>query len=387
MSGGKNFGAIQKKLDADKPVSKEYRRFVSAIKTKSTEYRYQLNFDKFMRFAKISKYSKLKSLKTDVLQDVLEDYVMSLSTQCGVSVAGMFSPVKLFLGMNRIAYFPTPIAKLFPSNNHLPAGKVPYTTQDIQWMLDVSTTPRHTAIVLFFASTGIRPGGTQDEDGYLQIKHASEMKDGNFNIKIYAGTRFEYDAFLTPEASDALRAYLSFRENKGHILTQDAPLFATRDGKKPMSHTNIEELVTRLVKGSPVKRVLVRGNQHDKAIIYGFRKRFNTILKIDNDVNSNIAEKLMAHKRGLDGTYLQPTMEECYIEFKKAIPQLTISKLEQTKTKLAVAERKLGGVISREQIEMVFDLMQKTGVISNGKKAQAFMDNMDEMFSKSEENL
>ena len=55
-----------------------------------------------------------------------------------------------------------------------------------------------------------------------------------------------------------------------------------------------------------------------------FRKRFNTILKLNNDVNSNIAEKLMAHKKGLDGTYLQPTMEECYNEFVKAIPELTI---------------------------------------------------------------
>ena len=55
-----------------------------------------------------------------------------------------------------------------------------------------------------------------------------------------------------------------------------------------------------------------------------FRKRFNTILKINNDVNSNIAEKLMAHKKGLDGVYLQPTREECFNEFVKAILQLTV---------------------------------------------------------------
>ena len=68
-----------------------------------------------------------------------------------------------------------------------------------------------------------------------------------------------------------------------------------------------------------------KGKRYDKAAIYGFRKRFNTILKLNNDVNSNIAEKLMAHKRGLDGTYLQPTKEECFTEFVKAIPFLTIS--------------------------------------------------------------
>jgi len=59
--------------------------------------------------------------------------------------------------------------------------------------------------------------------------------------------------------------------------------------------------------------------------------------KLNNDVNSNIAEKLMAHKRGLDGTYLQPTREECFAEFLKAIPQLTIDDSERKQALLDVA--------------------------------------------------
>lgn len=52
----------------------------------------------------------------------------------------------------------------------------------------------------------------------------------------------------------------------------------------------------------------------------------------------------MAHKRGLDGTYLQPTREECFIEFVKAIPELTISdneriKLENMKLKEEKSEK------------------------------------------------
>jgi integrase/recombinase XerD len=72
-----------------------------------------------------------------------------------------------------------------------------------------------------------------------------------------------------------------------------------------------------------------KGHRYNKAIVYMFRKRFNTILKLNNEVNSNIAEKLMAHKKGLDGVYLQPTQEECYKEFIKAIPQLTIDDSER----------------------------------------------------------
>ena len=60
-----------------------------------------------------------------------------------------------------------------------------------------------------------------------------------------------------------------------------------------------------------------------------FRKRFNGKLKMENSVNSNIVEKLMAHKKGIDGRYLRPTRDECYAEFCKAIQSLTVNKEEK----------------------------------------------------------
>ena len=42
----------------------------------------------------------------------------------------------------------------------------------------------------------------------------------------------------------------------------------------------------------------------------------------------------MAHKNGLDGHYLKPTREECYNEFVKAIPELTIDPAERQKIKI-----------------------------------------------------
>lgn len=57
---------------------------------------------------------------------------------------------------------------------------------------------------------------------------------------------------------------------------------------------------------------------------HGFRKRFNTILKLENGVNYNVAEKLMGHRNGLDRVYLTPTLEELFSEFVKAIHKIEI---------------------------------------------------------------
>ena len=43
----------------------------------------------------------------------------------------------------------------------------------------------------------------------------------------------------------------------------------------------------------------------------------------------------MAHKRGLDDVYFKPTKDDCFREFVKAIPHLTISESEKLKTQLS----------------------------------------------------
>jgi len=107
---------------------------------------------------------------------------------------------------------------------------------------------------------------------------------------------------------------------------------------------------------SGIKRTKVNKHRYDKAIVYMFRKRFNGKLKMNNAVNSNIAEKLMAHKKGLDGVYLEPTRDECFAEFKKAISDLTIDPTERQKIEL-----------KRKQ-ERITDLEEKEEVIEDQKK-------------------
>jgi len=202
---------------------------------------------------------------------------------------------------------------------------------------------RKRAMILFLASTGIRPGGLIDP--VLRMKHLVWMADPAnpirnpefcYAIKIYDLSKEGYWAFLTPEASKTLQRYFDSRKRTGEEITSESPVFVNigtrwRTKYEHLSDSNLQAILSKIINGSGVPRKKA-GNTYDKSVVYMFRKRFNTILKINNDVNSNIAEKLMAHKRGLDGTYLQPTREECYAEFVKAIPELTIDQTEKQKT-------------------------------------------------------
>lgn len=73
----------------------------------------------------------------------------------------------------------------------------------------------------------------------------------------------------------------------------------------------------------------IKNNRYEVQLDHGFRKRFNTILKLNREINPNIVEKIMGHSRGLDGVYLKPTRQECFDEYKKGISDLTIDDSER----------------------------------------------------------
>jgi len=126
-------------------------------------------------------------------------------------------------------------------------------------------------------------------------------------------------------------------------FNEETPIFAnhSRNAKRNyLSDMGLRKIIENAIKKAGIERVKT-DTKYDKATITMFRKRFNGKLKMENLVNSNIAEKLMAHKRGLDGTYLQPTKEECFSEFAKAIPALSVSDEERQKLKLIQQEKKI----------------------------------------------
>ena len=317
--------------------SRALELFESAIKSTEARKIYMYSLKEFMKFAKIQDYDEITKLDTEKIQKILEDWVLHHVNRKikAKSINGKLGAIIHFLEMNRVVFHKKILHKLIPSDDYVPGGDVPFTTEEIQKMLNSTTKLRTKAVVHFLASTGARPASITDP--VLRLEHVEDMPNGCKSVKIYDGSKEGYFAFLTPEASKSLEQYWSSRRLNGEKLDPKSPVFANYDKPNPtrkynyMSTKSLRHVLNNLIKASGIERTK-NGNRFDKAPTYGFRKRFNTILKLNNNVNTNIAEKLMAHKRGYDGSYLKPTREQCFAEFEKAITELTIDPTERQKS-------------------------------------------------------
>ncbi len=308
--------------------------FENSCKSPATLENYRFSLDKFLEFTKIKDYDSLLTLDSDFLQELLENYLFELKKR-GLrrkSIESYFCALECFLDVNKKNYHKKSLHRMFPADSKHGSDK-PYTTEDIQKMLSATTSKRNKALILFFSSIGGRPGVLIDP--VLRFGHLHPMPLGCKAVLLYEDSTEEYWAFLTPEASAAIEEYKNARILKGEQITNNSPLFRNEMGKKikPMNYQAMVSVIRVILNHSEIERIK-KGDRYDKAIFYGFRKRFNTILKLNNKVNSNVAEKLMAHNRGLDGAYLKPTREECFAEFVKAVPNLTVNDSERLNEKI-----------------------------------------------------
>jgi len=321
-----------------------FQIFLASINSDRTKVTYRKGINHLMNFHGIKDYQDIVKADTDTIQDWLEKWAIDQKNQVlrRNTIVGRLNAVELFLDMNKKIWHRKIVRKLLPANDKIPGGEVPFTTDEIYRMLQACKKPRDAAILHFFASTAARPASI--EDPVLRKKHLVEIEDC-YGIKIYDGSKEGYWAFLTPEARKALDIYFNSRRRNEEDITNESPLFVTNPNEPKTQHEwmslfSARRTLDRLFKAAGIERKKI-GNRYDKAIVYGFRKRFNGILKMDNQVNSNIAEKLMAHKNGLDGHYLKPTMKECFREFKKAISELTID-----------PSRRHDAIINHQQMEI-----------------------------------
>jgi len=323
------------------------------------------NFD-FMKFHDLGEnYNALVKNEPKIISKMITDYLDSCIER-GVKNATLRSYLmgieRMFI-MNDCIWHKDRIRAGIGSDEEIPGGRVPVTTEELWTMLQHTKSIRTKCLVHFLADTGMRPAGLVDP--ILRMKHLVELKtpsgDKCYAIKIYEGSKSGYWAFLTPETAKLLDRYFENRKNKGQLIDDETPIF---DSKRRLENNALTAefarvMIANLIKSSGIKRTKVSKFRYDKSVIYMFRKRFNTILKLNNEVNSNIAEKLMAHKRGLDGTYLQPTMEECFAEFVKAIPELTVDPTEKQKFEIHNLKLEKSELEKKEPFGEINDLKQK----------------------------
>ena len=293
--------------------------FEESIKSKYTRANYKAHVDRFKRFAGIDTDDELARMPQESLQSLLEDYLIELRhTTNPNTIPSKFQGIRHFCIMNRQNPNWDIIRRMFPQKQKPPSLR-PYTTDDVRGMLRPANV-RDRALVHFMASTGARIGVF---DHSMSMSHLRTMPRSCSAIHLYAGEVEEYWGFLTPQATRALAAYHRRREAAGEKLADDSPIFAASGTGRQLGWSGARSAIYRLVSKSGIARSR-QGGRYDVQIDHGFRKRFNTILKLDNSVNYNVAEKLMGHKNGLDGTYFVPTLEEMFAEFQKVVPALKV---------------------------------------------------------------
>jgi len=329
---------------------RSYQIFVSVTMSDKTRVGYIRDLNNFLTFTKVADYDTLAKLGVDTIQEFLEDYVTELKSRNITSIRTRLAGPELFFDMNKKLYYKKILHRLLPSNDNVMGGNTAYTNEDITKMLSSTFKPRTKAIIHLLASTGIRPGAFDDPP--FQLKHLEKIEDC-YSLKIYDGSKEGYFAFLTPETVEVFNDYFESRKLNGEKLGPESYVFHTYNTKTKLneylSSGGVTGLLKKLIRKAGISRIRINHKTYDKAIVYGFRKRFNTILKLNNEINSNIVEKMLGHRNGLDGHYFTPTREESFKEFKKAIPELTINPSKRQEKELQLQQDKITKLSKRDE--------------------------------------
>lgn len=324
---------------------KAFEVFNESIHNEITRLNYNHSLYEFFIFTKCKTLDQITKLPTKNIQEKLKAWIIKLKAT-GIkssSIKTKLAGIELFLDMSEVVYHKRVIRKLIEPDKNGNDEQPSYTTEEIKRMLESTNKLRSKAIIHFLASTGVRPGSITDP--VLRIKHSENISNGCKAIKVYDESDEGYWSFLTPEASQALDDYINSRSLNGEKINDESPIFANlpdanRKDNEYLSIASLYQILSSIMKQAGIVRIK-SGRRYDKPLTYGFRKRFNKILKLNNEVNSNIAEKLMAHRNGLDGTYLKPTRDECFKEFSKAILDLTIDPTERLKAEKETLQKEL----------------------------------------------
>jgi len=308
--------------------------FEQAIKSEATKVAYKYHLEKFRAWSKIKNYDGLLQAPQKQIQELIEDYVMYLKKNISPnSVPIYYAPIELFYVMNDVDVNFKKIRKMFPDKVKK-GNERGYTREEIRKILGNAKTARHRALILLFSSSGCRLGAIPG----IKLKHLSKIED-IYSIMIYEGDKEEDFIFVTPEATNAIDAYLDERKKDGEYLDGESPLFRTtyRLGiEKPnaCSVDNLAHIMARLVDVVNRKRT-GKTKRFDIAKNHGFRKFFATIIKDIDGMSPTMTEKLINHVGivQLDGAYYKPTKQKMFEAYKKAIPELTIDDSERLKIK------------------------------------------------------
>jgi len=281
--------------------------FNHAISSESTKTGYLNELKRFKEFYKIRDYDSLTTIEPKKLNIMIEDYIMSrIGKAERSSLNHSLSALDLFFSMNDITLNFKKIKKLVPKQEQKLSGMRAYTVDEIRELIEFCKTYVHQVLIYVMASSGVRVGFVEG----LRIKHLRDMPLGCKAITVHADTVSEYTTFMTPEASRKLELYFEYRRKHGEKLTPESFVFITEKRNCFMA-SGLSTLFSRLARESSLTRTKTHRNRYDIMSAHGIRNFFDTTLKLNQNLNPAIVERLMSHKSRsipLDSSYFCPVI-------------------------------------------------------------------------------
>ena len=125
-----------------------------------------------------------------------------------------------------------------------------------------------------------------------------------------------------------------------------------KDSESQLTVSGIESIIENLMKHAGIKRIKQNEKRYDLPVCNGFRNRFNTILKRNSDISYPIAEKFLDHKLRMEPSYLFPTKQELFDEYKKAVPELMVSEEARLKLESENKQKHIEKLETEKDIQM-----------------------------------
>lgn len=325
--------------------------YIYAMKAPMTRDRYQTRLAKFFDFVRLEVGAKLEDRARVFAQRGKDDGNWALNSILrfvqyqkdrvdkkeitGATVRNYVKSVKLFCEMADMDISWKKITRGLPRGKKYSDDRIP-TLEEIRKVIEYPDR-RIKAIVYTMASSGIRIGSWD----YLRWGHIRPLsKDGEIiaaKMIVYAGEDDEYFTFISPEAFQALKDWMSYRQTSGELINNDSwvmrDLWDTRVAQgrglvtkpKKLTSLGVKRLMERAIWAQGLRKKLEPGKKrHPYQANHSLRKWFKTRCEIGGMKPINI-EKLMNHSVGISNSYYRATENEVLEDYAKAIDSLSIN--------------------------------------------------------------
>lgn len=324
--------------------------FHSAIKSENTKKGYDNQLKKYLEHFIIKDYDSLLQIDEKKTQRMIEDYVLHLrsigSSRSKVKIS--IYALELFYSMNDIMVNWKKIKRMLPEETL--SENRPYTTEELQKLVKLlSRTPNWLAFIHVMSASGTRAGFVE----YLKMKDILDMPNTNCKaLRIYSGQKEEYYTFIHEEAVNALNDHLDERRRKGEKLEDNDYVFTKLKGTKPLSQKEISSSMTWYLRKIPeIRGSKKETDRFEVSMTHGIRKRWNTIMKNNSDINPLFIEKMFGHSTKLiplDSVYHKPTLDRLFEEYRKAIPELILNDNERLKQTIENQKSRLDSLENKD---------------------------------------